>query len=111
MEKYTMKNLFGFMDAKRPVRVTCTDDRVFEGPCWAYGDVQNEEEYGVDEPGLEVHRGDPRDAGEWYACQNARLRRELQKCGSLRVFSRRPMDSGLIVQNLKILLGISVPFP
>lgn len=30
------------------------DGRVFEGHCWAYGDVQNEEEYGVDEPGLEV---------------------------------------------------------
>ena len=50
MKKYTMKDLFGFMDAKRPVRVTCTDGRVFEGPCWAYGDVQNEEEYGVAEP-------------------------------------------------------------
>ena len=54
MEKYTMEDLFAFMDAKRPVRVTCTDGRVFEGPCWAYGDVQNEEEYGVDEPSLEV---------------------------------------------------------
>ena len=48
MEKYTMEDLFGFMDAKRPVRVTCTDGRVFKGPCWAYGDVQNEEEYGVE---------------------------------------------------------------
>lgn len=54
MKKYTMRDLFGFMDAKRPVRVICTDGRVFEGPCWAYGDVQNEEEYGVDEPSLEV---------------------------------------------------------
>lgn len=54
MEKYTMEDLFAFMDAKRPVRVTCTDGRVFEGPCWAYGDVQNEEEYGVAEPSLEV---------------------------------------------------------
>lgn len=54
MKMYTMGELFDFMESGRPVRVTCKDSRVFEGPCWAYGDVQNEEEYGIDEPSIEV---------------------------------------------------------
>ena len=54
MTAYTMKDLFLFMDTGRSVRVTCTDGRVFEGRCWTYGDVQNEEEYGIEEPSIEV---------------------------------------------------------
>ena len=54
MTLYTMKELFSFMDSERPVRVTCTGGKVFEGQCWAYGDVQNEEEYGIGEPSIEV---------------------------------------------------------
>lgn len=52
-DKYTMEALFAFMDARRPVNVTCTDGKVFSGMCWAYSDVFNMEE-GVDEPSLEV---------------------------------------------------------
>ena len=54
MKSYTMEDLFQFMGSKRPARVRCKDGRVFEGRCWAYGDVQNEEDYGVPEPSLEV---------------------------------------------------------
>lgn len=52
--KYTMEELFAFMDAERPVIVTCTDGKVFSGMCWAYSDVFNMEEYGIEEPSLEV---------------------------------------------------------
>ena len=53
--KYTMKDLFAFMDAKRLVKVTCTDGKTFTGMCWAYSDVFNMEEEGIDEPSLEVN--------------------------------------------------------
>lgn len=55
--KYSMEALFDFMDSRRKVKVTCTDGQVFTGLCWAYGSAQNEEEYGVAEPSLEVGPG------------------------------------------------------
>ena len=51
---YSLKDLFDFMESGRPVKVTCTDGKVFQGRCWAYSSVTNLEEDGIDEPGLEV---------------------------------------------------------
>lgn len=51
---YTLKDLFAFMDAKRPVKVTSISGKVYSGMCWAYSDVFNMEEEGIDEPSLEV---------------------------------------------------------
>ena len=53
-DKYTMEDLFSFMDARKPVKVTCADGKVFSGMCWAYSDAFNMEEEGIDEPSLEV---------------------------------------------------------
>ncbi len=52
--KYTEKDLFDFMDLGKEVRVTCTDGKIFIGRCWAYGRIVSEEEYGIDEPCLDV---------------------------------------------------------
>ena len=52
--KYTLKDLFDFMESGRYVRVTCTDGKIFRGRCWAYSSIQNMEEDGIDEPSLEV---------------------------------------------------------
>ena len=52
--KYSMKELFDFMESGRQVKVTCTDGKTFSGRCWAYSDVGNIEEDGVAEPSLEV---------------------------------------------------------
>ena len=52
--KYTLRDLFDFMESGRPVKVTCTDGKVFQGRCWAYSRVQNMEEDGIDEDSLEV---------------------------------------------------------
>ena len=52
--KYMEKDLFEFMDAKRPVRVTSKSGRIYTGMCWAYSKGFNEEEDGVSEPSLEV---------------------------------------------------------
>lgn len=52
--KYSMKDLFDYMETGREVKVTCTDGKVFSGKCWAYSDVSNMEEDGIDEPSLEV---------------------------------------------------------
>ena len=52
--KYTMQDLFGFMESGKQVKVTCTDGKFFSGKCWAYSDVCNKEEAGIDEPSLEV---------------------------------------------------------
>ena len=54
MKTYTMKELFDFMESEKEVRVTSVDGKVYTGRCWAYGDVQNDEEYGINEPSLEV---------------------------------------------------------
>lgn len=51
---YTEKQLFDFMDAKRPVKVTTVDGDVFTGICWAYSSVTNASEFGVDAPSIEV---------------------------------------------------------
>jgi small nuclear ribonucleoprotein (snRNP)-like protein len=52
--KYTLKDLFDFMESGRPVKVTCKDGKIFQGRCWAYSSVQNMEEDDIDEPSLEV---------------------------------------------------------
>lgn len=52
--KYSMKELFDFMESGRQVKVTCTDGKIFSGRCWAYSDTANMEEDGVDEASLEV---------------------------------------------------------
>lgn len=54
MNTYTMKDLFAFMDSKRPIKVTCKDGKSYTGMCWAYSDVFNMEEEGIDEPSIEV---------------------------------------------------------
>ncbi len=52
--KVTEKELFDFMDSGREVRVTCTDGEVLTGECWAYGAEVSKEEFGEDEPCLDV---------------------------------------------------------
>jgi len=52
--KYTEKELYDFMDTQREVKVTCTDGQEFTGQCWAYCAVVCKEEYGIDEPCLDV---------------------------------------------------------
>lgn len=52
--KYTMQDLFRFMESGKPVKVTCTDGKIFSGRCWAYSDSYNNEADGIDEPSLEV---------------------------------------------------------
>ncbi len=52
--KVTEKELFDFMDSGREVRVTCTDGETLAGKCWAYGAAVSEEEFGEDEPCLDV---------------------------------------------------------
>ncbi len=52
--KYSMNELFDFMELGRPVKVTCIDSKTFSGRCWTYSDVVNMEEDGIDEPSLEV---------------------------------------------------------
>ena len=52
--KYSMKELFDFMESERRVKVTCTNGKSFSGRCWAYSDVCNMEEYGINEPSIEI---------------------------------------------------------
>ena len=52
--KYTAEQLFAYMDSGRPVKVKTRRGNVHIGYCWAYGSVQNEEEYGVAEDSLEI---------------------------------------------------------
>lgn len=52
--KYTEKELFKFMDSKKPVKVTAKTGEVFTGKCWAYSAIFNDEEDGVPEASLEV---------------------------------------------------------
>ena len=54
---YTMADLFAFMDSERVVKVTDDEGNTYVGPCWAYGSVQNLEEYGVEEPSLDIGPG------------------------------------------------------
>ena len=51
---YTETQLFDFMAAERPVKVTSTDGTVYTGVCFAYSSVANEVDFGVDAPSLEV---------------------------------------------------------
>lgn len=55
--KITEKELFDFMDSDREVRVTCTDGDILTGKCWAYGAMVSKEEFGEDEPCLDVGCG------------------------------------------------------
>lgn len=55
--KYTMEKLFAFMDSGRAVSVIGTDGQTYTGRCWAYGSAENEEEYGVYEPSIDVGPG------------------------------------------------------
>lgn len=52
--KVTEEELFNFMASGREVRVTCTDGEILEGKCWAYGAAVSAEEFGEDEPTLDV---------------------------------------------------------
>lgn len=52
--KYSEDQLFAFMDARRPVKVTSISGKVYTGMCWAYSSGFNAEEEGIDEPSLEV---------------------------------------------------------
>ena len=49
-----MKDLFDFMDAKRPVRVESKDGYVHTGMCWAYSAAYNEDAEEREEASLEV---------------------------------------------------------
>ena len=53
-QRYTMQDLYKFMESGKSVKVICTDGKCFTGPCWAYSDTFNMEEEGVDEPSIEV---------------------------------------------------------
>jgi hypothetical protein len=58
--KYSEKELFAFMEQcekGKQVRVLCTDGAEITGSCWAYSAAQNEEDYGVSEPSLDVGPG------------------------------------------------------
>lgn len=58
--RYTESDLFDFMktsDSGKKVEITTEDDKKFIGSCWAYSATQCREEYGVDEPCLEVGPG------------------------------------------------------
>ena len=52
--KVTEEELFDFMASGRGVRVTCADGEILVGKCWAYGAAVSMEEFGEDEPCLNV---------------------------------------------------------
>ena len=52
--KYTVQDLFRFMESGRQVKIVCTDGKIFSGRCWAYSADYNKEAEGIDEPSLEV---------------------------------------------------------
>ena len=52
--KYTVQELFSFMESEKPVRVTDIKGRVFSGRCWAYIDSFDPENDENDEPCLDV---------------------------------------------------------
>ena len=52
--KYTVEDLFAFMESGKEVKVTCDTGETFSGRCWAYTEATNLEEYGIDEPSIEV---------------------------------------------------------
>lgn len=52
--KYTLKDLFDFMESEKQVKVTCKDGKTFVGKCWAYSSVANFEDDGIDEHSIEV---------------------------------------------------------
>lgn len=54
MMAYTEEQLYGFMDARKIVRVTSITGKVYTGMCLAYSSACNQDDFGVDEPSLEV---------------------------------------------------------
>lgn len=52
--RYTTEQLFAFMEENRPIRAISIRGNVYHGFCWAFSEVQNEEEDGVPEPSLEI---------------------------------------------------------
>ena len=52
--KYSMKELFDFMESGKQVKVIGTDGKFFSGRGGAHSDGGNMEEDGIDEPSLEV---------------------------------------------------------
>lgn len=50
----TEKDMYDFMDSGRDVRVTCTDGYILIGRCWAYGAEVSKDEFGEDEPCIDV---------------------------------------------------------
>ena len=52
--KYTEKDLYDFMDSGRQILLTTTDGLQFEGQCWAYCETVSHEEFGFDEPCIEI---------------------------------------------------------
>lgn len=52
--KYTQKDLFAFMESGKKVTVVSTDGETYTGKLFAYSSGTNSEEFGVDEPSLEV---------------------------------------------------------
>ena len=58
--KYSEKELFAFMgqcEEGKQVKVTCVDGTQITGSCWAYSATQNDEDYGVAEPSLDIGPG------------------------------------------------------
>lgn len=52
--KYTQKDLFDFMASGKNVKVYSTGGKTYSGKCYAYSSGTNKEEFGVDEPSIEV---------------------------------------------------------
>ena len=52
--KYTQKDLFDFMESGKKVTVVSADGASYTGKLFAYSSGTNLEEFGVDEPSIEV---------------------------------------------------------
>ena len=52
--KYTQKELFDFMESGKEVTVVSTGGKSYTRKCFAYSSGTNLEEFGVDEPSIEV---------------------------------------------------------
>lgn len=52
--KYTQKDLFDFMESGKEVTVISTDGVSYTGKLFAYSSGTNLEEFGIDEPSIEV---------------------------------------------------------
>ena len=52
--RYSEEDLFKYMESCRPVRVTAEDGQEFEGLCWAYSALTNQEDFEIPEATLEI---------------------------------------------------------